>query len=113
MPFTIDTPQDEEIFRAYTTHRDAVRSAMGYGVYPNLVRALESYIAFDAALTGPLNDPDLVNYHVSTIQAVAPYISRLRELAADIVQIMQQIEMHQPGTFGIQLPTPAEPEPEA
>lgn len=114
MPFTIETAQDEEVFRAYTTHRDAVRSEMGYGVYPNLIRALESYIAFDAALAGDLNDPDLLNYHDSTIQAVAPYIAQLRQLAAGIVQIMQQIETHQPGTFGIQLPTPpAEPEPEA
>jgi hypothetical protein len=111
MPFQIENADDELIFRNYTTHRDAVRTAMGYGVFPNLVRALEAYSAFDTALANDLSDPDLLEYHASIMQAVGPHIGQLRQLAAGIVQIMQQIETHQPGTFGIQLPTPpAEPE---
>jgi DNA-binding GntR family transcriptional regulator len=36
---------------------------MGYGVYPNLVKALETYAAFDAALANELSDPDLLMRH--------------------------------------------------
>jgi len=101
MAFAINTPEDELLFRAYTGHRDAVRAVMGQGVYPNLVRALETYAAFDAALANGLSDPDLLSYHASTMAAVAPYVAQLRQLAAGIVQIMQQIETAQPGAFGI------------
>ena len=109
MPFRIETQEDEQLFRAYTQHRDAVRNVMGYGVYPNLVKALETYAAFDAALANELSDPDLLEYHASTMQVVAPYIAQLRQLAQGMTQIMVAIETAQPGAFGIQLP-PTEPE---
>lgn len=108
MPFRIETTEDEQLFRAYTEHRDAVRGVMGQGVYPNLVKALSTYAAFDAALANGLSDPDLLEYHASTMQTVAPYIAQLRQLAQGMTQIMVAIEMAQPGAFGIQLPT--EPE---
>jgi hypothetical protein len=108
MPFQIETAEDEMLFRAYTQHRDAVRGVMGQGVYPNLIKALETYAAFDAALANGLSDPDLLEYHASTMQTVAPYITRLRQLAQGMTQIMVAIETAQPGAFGIQLPV--EPE---
>lgn len=104
MAFGIETPEDELLFRAYTWHRDEVRHAMGRGVYPALQAALASYDMFDAALANGLADPDVLAYHASTMAAVAPYIVQLRQLAAGIVGIMQQIETAQPGAFGIQLP---------
>ena len=104
MAFQITTTEDELLFRAYTAHRDAVRSAMGHGVYPNLVKALETYAAFDAALANGLSDPDLLAYHARIMQAVAPHVARLRQLATNMVQIMAAIETAQPGAFGIQLP---------
>ena len=109
MPFRIETQEDEQLFRAYTQHRDSVRNVMGYGVYPNLVKALETYAAFDAALANELSDPDLLEYHASAMRQVAPYIEQLRQLATGMTQIMVAIEAAQPGAFGIQLP-PTEPE---
>ena len=109
MPFAIETAEDEMLFREYTTHRDAVRGVMGQGVYPNLVKALETYAAFDAALANGLSDPDLLEYHASTMQIIAPYIAQLRQLAQGMTQIMVAIETAQSGAFGIQLPV-QEPE---
>lgn len=108
MPFAIETTEDEQLFREYTTHRDEVRAVMGQGVYPNLVKALETYASFDAALASGLSDPDLLEYHASTMQIIAPYIAQLRQLAQGMTQIMVAIETAQPGAFGIQLPV--EPE---
>lgn len=111
MAFSIQTPADELLFRVYAAHRDAVRAVMGHGVYPNLVRALETYAAFDAAMAGgDLGDADLLAYHASTMAAVAPHIAQLRQLAEGMVGIMQAIETAQPGAFGITLPVQ---EPEA
>lgn len=104
MPFAINTATDEQLFRSYTSHRDAVRDVMGHGVYPNLRRALSVYAAFDAALANGLSDRDLLEYHASTMQTVAPYIAQLRQLAQGMVQIMLAIETAQPGAFGIPLP---------
>ena len=112
MPLRIETQEDEQLFRAYTQHRDAVRNVMGYGVYPNLVKALETYAAFDAALANELSDPDLLEYHASTMRQVAPYIAQLRQLAQGMTQIMVAIEMAQPGAFGIQLPVVEPKKPE-
>ena len=108
MSFAIETPEDELLFRAYTQHRDAVRGVVAFGVYPNLVKALEVWAVFDGALADGLSDPDLLAYHAATMQPVAPYIEQLRQLAGSMVQIMVGIEMAAPGTFGI--PLPQEPE---
>ena len=111
MPFKIETQEDEQLFRAYTQHRDAVRAVMGHGVYPNLVKALETCAAFDAALENGLSDPDLLEYHASIMQTVAPYIAQLRQLAQGMTAIMVAIETAQPGAFGITLPVePEKPE---
>lgn len=104
MAFQIDTAEDEQLFRAYTTHRDAVRTVMGRGVYPNLVKALATYDEFDAALAGELADTDLLAYHNGLMAPIAPYIAQLRAGAAGFVQIMQGVETARPVTFGIALP---------
>lgn len=110
MPFPVNTTE-ELLFRSYTQHRDAVRDVMGHGVYPNLVKALATYVAFDDALAGPLSDPDLIEYHAGLMAKIAPYVEQLRSGAAQIVQIMAAIETAAPGTFGISLPVaPVEPE---
>lgn len=111
MPFQIETTEDEQLFRAYTGHRDAVRNVMGYGVYPNLVKAIETLAAFETALAGPLSDEDLLAYHESLMAPIAPYMAQIQQLAAGMVAIMQAIETAAPGTFGITLPVaPVPPE---
>ena len=114
MPFQGFSSEDERLLRLYTQHRDEVRNVMGYGVYPNLKKAIETYDAFDAALAGPLADEDLVAYHESLMTQIAPYVAQLRAGAEQIVAIMEAIETAAPGTFGITLPAnlPAPP-PEA
>jgi hypothetical protein len=111
MPFVIETAEDEQLFREYTTHRDEVRAVMGQGVYPNLVKALSTFAAFDAALANGLSDPDLLEYHASTMQTVAPHIAQLRQLAQGMTQIMVAIETAQPGAFGIVVPVVPPEEP--
>ena len=105
MAYTINDEQDEALFRAYMQQRDAIRDVLAHGVYPNLVRALAVYAGFDAALAGPLHDPDLLAYHAELMVPIAPYVAQLRELAADIVEIMAAIEAASPGTFGIAVPS--------
>ena len=111
MGFTITTEEDERLWHQYREQRDAVRSVMGQGVYPNLVKALETYAAFDVALANGLSDPDLLGYHASTMQIIAPHIAQLRQLATGMTQIMVAIETAQPGAFGIQLPVAPPEEP--
>lgn len=114
MPFTINTASDEQLFRSYTSHRDAVRDVMGHGVYPNLRRALTVYAAFDAALADDLADQDLLAYHQALMAQIAPYVAMLRAAAAQIVEIMDMIEANAPGTFGIAptyMPSPPPEEP--
>jgi len=108
MPFKIETEQDELLFREYTARRDTVRAVVAHGVYPNLVKALETYAAFDEALANGLSDPDLLEYHASTMASVAPYIGQLRQLATSMVHIIVVIETAAPGTFGIPLPVAPE-----
>jgi hypothetical protein len=103
--FVISNEVDERLFVEYIRQRDLVRSVMGGGVYPNLVKALEVYAAFDLALAegGPLADAELLVYHGALLAPIAPYITALREAAAGIVATMQAIEAASPGTFGIPL----------
>lgn len=113
MSFAINTATDEQLFRSYTSHRDAVRDVMGHGVYPNLRRALSVYAAFDTALAGDLADHDLLAYHQALMAAIDPYVSMLRAAAAQIVEVMDMIEANAPGTFGIAptyTPSPLPPE---
>ena len=108
MAYTISSEQAETTFRAYVQQRDAIRNVLAHGVYPNLIRAIAVYADFDSALTGPLNDPDLLAYHAELMAPIAPYVAQLRELAAGIVATMAAIEAASPGTFGIALPSASE-----
>jgi hypothetical protein len=109
--FAIAAEEDEVLFREYTQRRDAVRSTMGGGVYPNLQMALRAYIALDAALTkgGSLDDEDLRAYHEKLMGPIAPYVEEIRKMATGICEIMQAIEAASPGTFGISTPQEEKP----
>ncbi len=113
MGFTITTEDDERLWHAYREQRDALRNVMGYGVYPNLVKAIETLTAFETALAGPLADEDLIAYHESLMAPIAPYMAQIQQLAAGMVAIMQAIETASPGTFGITLPVAPPEEPPA
>lgn len=106
----ISTFADEQLFNQYMAARDAPRSTMAYGVYPNAAKALADYTAL---LTRLASDGDLAqfgDYHVEVTAAVQPYIVQLQQYMTGIVQIMQGIEAVAPGTFGVELPqeTPTE-----
>jgi len=101
--YTINSAQDEQLFRLYAEHRDTVRRAMGGGVFPKLREALAAYDAFDQALATDLADPDLIAYHTSLMVSIQPYIAQLRTAGENIVATMQTIEAAVPGTFDIPL----------
>ena len=103
--YIIAAEEDEALFREYTRQRDDIRGVMGYGVYPNLIKALAVYAAMDVALAkgGALDDDDLRAYHEKLMLPIAPYIEDIRKAATGICQIMQAIELASPGTFGIEL----------
>lgn len=106
MAVFIDSIEDEQLFRAYTVYRDAVRTVMGQHVYRRLREALAAYAALDTALATTLADPDLLVYHASLMGPIAPYIARLRADAENIVATMEAIEAVAHGTFGIPIPQP-------
>jgi len=109
----INNYDDEKRFRAYTAHRDALQNVMEFGAFPNLVRAIELFDAFDEAMAGELADEELAAYHESVMGNVAPHIAMLRQLAEQFVGIMEAIETAAPGTFNITVrPVAVEPEPE-
>lgn len=105
MSFQIDSIADEQLFRAYTSHRDAVRATMNR-VYLRLSEALAAYNTMDAALATTLADPELLTYHDSLMAPIAPYIAQLRANAESMVRTMEAIEASVPGTFGIPAPRP-------
>ena len=107
--FVIASEADEALLRTYIAHRDATRDTLGNGVYPNLVKAISQYAAFDAALAGELAEPGLLAYHAMLMGPIAPFVAQLRAKAEEIVAIMQGIEAASPGTFGIAVPTPETP----
>lgn len=101
--FIIAAEADEVLFRDYTRARDEIRGVMGYGVFPNLIKALAVYAAFDAALAegGALHDTDLLAYHETLFAPIAPYVEQIRVAAQGIADTMLAIELASPGTFGI------------
>jgi hypothetical protein len=101
--YIIAAEEDEALFREYTRQRDEIRNVMGCGVYPNLVKALAVYAAFDAALSegGALGDADLLAYHATLFAPIAPYVKQIRTAAQGITDTMLAIELASPGTFGI------------
>lgn len=100
----IATFNDENLFRAYLAGRDAPRSTMAYGVYPNAVKALAEYDALVVRLAPGGDLEAFGEYHQAVTINVQPYIVQLQQYMAGIVQIMQAIETAAPTTFGIELP---------
>lgn len=81
--------------------RNAPRSTMAFGVYPNAVKALTEYQALVDWLAA---HPDWQQSHVDMVAAVLPYVTALQQGMQTIVATMQAIETAAPGTFGIALP---------
>lgn len=94
------TNEQLAIYSEYLAHRNAPRSAMAHGVYPNCVRALADYADLEAWLT---DHPDMADSHATMIAAVAPHIATLQSAMQTIVSTMQAIEQAAPGTFGIEV----------
>lgn len=106
----IATFEDENLFRNYLAGRDAPRSTMAYGVYPNALKALAEYDALVVRLAPGGDLESFGDYHQAVTVNVQPYIVQLQAAMTAIVQIMQGIETVAPGTFGIQLPQEASTE---
>lgn len=92
------TNEQLALYTAYAAMRNAPRSAMAHGVYPNCAAALSQYAALEAWLA---DHPDMADSHAAMIGAVAPHIATLQEAMQAIVDTMQAIEQAAPGTFGI------------
>lgn len=91
------TNEQLAIYSEYLAHRNAPRSTMAHGVYPNCVKALADYAALEAWLT---DHPDMAESHAAMIAAVAPHIAALQDAMQTIINTMQAIEQAAPGTFG-------------
>lgn len=95
------TNEQLALLTEYAAMRNAPRDTMGYGVYPNCVKALTDYTALQSWLA---EHDDLSADHAAMIAAVAPHIETLQQAMQTIVATMQAIERAAPGTFGIELP---------
>lgn len=85
----------------YATIRNAPRSTMAHGVYPNCLKALAEYQALVDWLAV---HPDWQQSHADMVAAVLPHVTALQQAMQTIVATMQAIETAAPGTFGIALP---------
>lgn len=92
------TNEQLSLYTQYASTRNAPRSTMAHGVYPNCVKALADYAALEAWLA---EHPDMADSHATMIAAVAPHIATLQESMQTIISTMQAIEQAAPGTFGI------------
>lgn len=106
MPFTITSPEDESLFRAYTEYRDNLRNVMGRGVYPNLIKAVRTFEDFEAAQAGPLADEDLVAYHTSLMAPIASYVAQIYGTIDGLVSLIEGVEAAVPGVFGLDIQPP-------
>ena len=97
---------NEQQFAAYLARRGELRDVLRFGVYPNLKKALALYVAFlaDYAPGGPLHDAELWQYYLSNVAPMAAQQDAMIEAAAGICDMMEQVEVAAPGTFGIDLP---------
>jgi hypothetical protein len=102
---TIDSLEQERRFTEYHRRRGELRDALRNGVYPNLVKALALYQAFNAdyAPGGSQYDEALWNYYLSNIAPVAAQMADMIAAATAIVGIMEAVEQAAPGTFGIEV----------
>lgn len=109
----ITTLEQEQQFTEYHRRRGELRDSLRFGVYPNLVKALALYQAFNAdyAPGGAQYDEALWTYYQSNIQPVAAQMADMIAAAEAIVGIMETVELAALGTFGIEVSAPS-PEPD-
>lgn len=101
--------EENELIR-YLAARDAPRSTMAHGVYPNAKKALAEYDDLIVLLGGDMAKFEL--YHEELTKEVKMYVGMLQEALTTIVNVMEGIETAAPGTFGIPLPPVPEEKPE-
>lgn len=92
------TNEQLSLYTQYAFMRNAPRSTMAHGVYPNCVKAMADYAALEAWLA---DHSDMADSHAAMIAAVAPHIAALQDAMQTIINTMQAIEAAAPGTFGI------------
>lgn len=92
------TNEQLSLYTQYASMRNAPRSTMAHGVYPNCIKALADYAALETWLG---DHPDMADSHATMIAAVAPHIAALQDAMQTIINTMQAIEAAAPGTFGI------------
>ena len=111
MPGIIINNLDNELqFTEYHRRRGELRDALRFGVYPNLVKALQLYNAFiaDYGPDGANYDAELWAYYQANIAPISAVQDVLMSGAQSIVTAMKMVETAAPGTFGIELPKPGE-----
>ncbi len=107
----INNLENELQFTDYHRRRGELRDALRFGVYPNLVKALEIYVAFvaDYGPDGARYDAELWEYYQQTIAPIADVQDGMMAGAQQIVAAMEAVEAASPGTFGIELLQNEEP----
>ena len=112
MAFEITSPADEQLLATYTLARNKVRETVAYGIYPQVLTALQAYDELDVLVAGlaqgTIKEQALAAYHVGLMGGIADETAALRASAEALIASIETIETLQPGTFGIQLP-PAPP----
>lgn len=103
----INNLTNELQFTEYHRRRGELRDSLRFGVYPNLVKALQLYNAFmaDYGPGGANYDEELWAYYLQTIAPIANVQDDMMTGAQAIVTAMEMVETAAPGTFGIDLPT--------
>lgn len=95
--------EENELIR-YLAARDAPRSTMAHGVYPNAKKALQEYDDLQVLLGGGM--AKFAGYHDEVIKDVKLFVGQLQGALQTIVNVMEGIETAAPGTFGIPMPQP-------
>jgi hypothetical protein len=108
MAFEITSPADEQLLATYTRARNKVRETVAYGIYPQVLAALQAYDELDglvvALAQGTQKQQSLAAYHAGLMVSIADETANLRVSAEALIASIETIETLQPGAFGIPLP---------
>jgi hypothetical protein len=108
MAFEITSPADEQLLATYTRARNQVRDTVSFGIYPQVLAALQAYAELDSLVAGlaqgAAKEQALAAYHAGLMVSIADETAALRMSAEALIASIETIEALQPGTFGIQLP---------
>ena len=90
----INNLTNEVEFTNYHRRRGEIRDGLRFGVYPNLKKAIELYLAFesDYGPGGPLYDEQIWAYYQLNIAPIAAHITAMMDAANAIVSIMENVE---------------------